>query len=105
MRKSPWFLVAPILAAILAVALLAAGCGKKSPTNPMNGSSGGTLFNSGTLNGPATFDHAFTTAGTFNYHCNFHRSMGMTGTVSVVAGGAASVTVTGGGTSFNPASV
>ena len=31
----------------------------------------------------ATFDHTFTTAGTFPYYCSVHFSLGMTGTITV----------------------
>ena len=94
------------LAGILAVFLLAAGCGKSSsPTSPTGGGGGNTPFNSGSLTAPASFDHAFPVAGSVGYHCNFHQSMGMVGTVVVAAGGAASATVTASGTSFSPSSV
>jgi plastocyanin len=63
------------------------------------------LFDSGTLNAPATFNHTFATAGSFGYFCRFHRSMGMTGTVTVVAGGADAADVNANGTSFSPPSV
>ena len=39
------------------------------------------LFSSGTIGNGSSFTHQFTTAGTFNYHCNFHS--GMNGTVVV----------------------
>ena len=38
-------------------------------------------FDSGTMNGGATYSHQFTAAGTYPYKCNFHS--GMTGTVIV----------------------
>lgn len=44
----------------------------------------GESFNSPTLNTGQTFSHTFGQAGTFNYHCNIHRSM--TGTVTVMGG-------------------
>ena len=31
----------------------------------------------------ATYDHTFTTAGTFPYYCSVHFSLGMTGTITV----------------------
>ena len=31
----------------------------------------------------ATYDHTFTTAGTFPYYCSVHVSLGMTGTIVV----------------------
>ncbi len=93
-----------------AVAL--AGCGKSSnPTNPYGGGGGGVgggtrLFDSGTLTAPASFSHAFPTAGSVGYHCNFHESLGMVGTV-VVSGTATDsiVTVTASGMTFTPSTV
>lgn len=35
------------------------------------------------LNPTQRFEHTFTTAGTYDYHCVPHRSLGMTGTVTV----------------------
>lgn len=74
------------------------------------GSTGGTTggnaaFNSGSLTGPATFVHTFANAGTVGYHCNFHVSMGMSGTVTIAAGEADSAVVAASGTSFTPPSV
>ncbi len=102
-------------ASILAGALLAAGCSKSSystsPTYGMTGGGGGggggttTSFDSGSLTAPAGFDHTFSTAGTFGYHCIYHQSAGMVGTVVVATGGAASATVTASGTSFSPPTV
>jgi len=40
-------------------------------------------WNSGNMNPGATFSFKFTTAGTYNYYCTYHCSMGMTGTVTV----------------------
>lgn len=101
-----------VLASTLIASAIAVGCGKSSsPMAPYGGggsgggAAGNTPFNSGTLTAPANFSHVFPTAGTVNYHCNFHVSMGMVGTVVVAAGGAASVTVTANGTSFSPSSV
>jgi LPXTG-motif cell wall-anchored protein len=42
-------------------------------------------FDSGTLNPGQSFSHAFATAGTFKYHCQFHQAQGMIGTVVVQA--------------------
>jgi plastocyanin len=44
--------------------------------------------NTGCANPPlsimgATYDHTFTTAGTFPYYCSVHFSLGMTGTITV----------------------
>jgi plastocyanin len=42
-------------------------------------------FDSGLLGGerPKSFEHTFNTKGTFNYHCEVHVAMGMTGTITV----------------------
>ena len=103
------------LAAAAAVVILAglalAGCkGYSAPTTPYGGgtsggSGGNAAFNSGDLRGPATFVHSFATAGTVGYHCRFHRSMGMVGTVTVASGAADSAVVTASGTTFAPAAV
>jgi LPXTG-motif cell wall-anchored protein len=42
-------------------------------------------FDSGTLNPGDSFSHTFATAGTFQYHCQFHVAQGMVGTVVVQA--------------------
>lgn len=44
-------------------------------------------FRSGDPADEWTFSHTFTAAGTFGYHCEPHQSFGMTGTVTVEAGG------------------
>ena len=41
------------------------------------------LFDSGTLTQGGTFQHTFTTPGLYNYHCNFHVSLGMVGSIIV----------------------
>lgn len=47
---------------------------------------GSTPPPSGTLtSGPHSYQFTFNTLGTFNYHCQAHGSLGMTGTVTVVA--------------------
>ncbi|MDD4991987.1 MAG: cupredoxin domain-containing protein [Paludibacter sp.] len=33
------------------------------------------LFDSGNVGANGTYSHAFTTAGTYNYHCTYHSSM------------------------------
>jgi plastocyanin len=40
-------------------------------------------WDSGTLAPGATFQFTFTQAGKFTYHCTFHSSLGMVGTISV----------------------
>jgi len=100
---------AAVLISVLAVSAIVLGCGKSaSPTAPTGGGGGGvknTPFDSGTLSAPASFDHVFPSAGTVGYHCTFHVSMGMVGTVVVAAGGADAVSVTASGMVFSPASV
>lgn len=98
-------------ASIVLVGFTLLGCSKStSPTNPYDGSSGGsgsgnTPFDSGTLVAPAQYVRMFPNASTVGYHCRFHASMGMTGTVTVAAGAADSAVVTASGTSFAPAAV
>jgi plastocyanin len=105
MRFGPLVLtVAALCVTIVSFAVL--GCSDDKSDYPTGGGTGGgSLFDSGTLNAPATFDHTFPTAGTVGYFCRFHRSMGMTGTVTVVAGGADAADVTASGMAFTPASV
>jgi plastocyanin len=43
-------------------------------------------WDSGTVNAGGSFSFTFTTAGTFNYHCSFHQSLGMVGTINAVVG-------------------
>jgi plastocyanin len=108
--------LAAAMTTLLAVSMITLGCGKSSsPTSPYSAGGGGgggvsmsdTPFDSGTLSAPASFDHVFPVAGTIGYHCNFHQSMGMVGTVVVAAGGAATATVTASSSTFRftPASV
>jgi plastocyanin len=40
------------------------------------------LFDSGTLSGGQMFSFSFLKPGTYNYHCNFHVSLGMVGTTA-----------------------
>ena len=109
---------AKIITALAAVALLAvlAAASCSNPTSPYGGGSsnsggggggtGGTLFNFGPFALGQSASFTFANAGTFGYHCNAHRSMGMVGEVLVDAQGADSALVsigTGGGFSFSPA--
>jgi len=48
-----------------------------SPGNPAS-----PLFDSGSRSS-GTFTFTFDTPGTYEYHCDFHFSMGMTGTITV----------------------
>jgi len=57
---------------------------KSSPTAPGGGGGGVTKeLNSGDIVAGATFQHVFSTAGSFDYHCIYHGAM--TGTVVVSA--------------------
>jgi len=42
-----------------------------------------TELNSGDIGSGGSYSHTFNTVGTFNYHCVYHQSMGMTGTITV----------------------
>ncbi len=55
-------------------------------------------FASGNLNGGQSFTHVFNTAKSVPYYCRYHRTMGMTGVITVNAGGTANrtnVSITG----------
>ena len=53
-------------------------------THTVTSDAGSSLtFNSGDVTSGATFSQAFNTAGTYNYHCNYHVASGMTGTITV----------------------
>ena len=54
---------------------------------PHTTTANGGAWDSGTLNPGQTFSHTFTTPGTFAYHCQFHQSLGMVGTIVVKAAG------------------
>ncbi len=92
-----------VTAAMVAAALGAVSCSKKS--NPMMPAPTTNVFDSGTLNAPTSFSHVFATAGSVPYHCNFHQSQGMVATVIVGAGGDSVVTDTASGMRFSPATV
>ena len=109
-----WVLMAG--AALLITGGVVAGCSSKgNPTSPMyggntgggggGGGNGNTPFDSGSMSASASFVRTFPAAGTVGYHCTFHQSMGMVGTVSVAAAGADSAVVTASGTSFTPSAV
>jgi plastocyanin len=107
-RISPIPVRAVVSLVVVGFALI--GCsGNDGPTSPYDGGNGsgagGGAFNSGTLSAPAHYVRTFLTADTVGYHCTFHRSMGMTGTVTVVTGAADSAVVTASGTSFAPSAV
>ena len=50
---------------------------------PDNPNQPGVWTGSGTLSPGQQFEHTFTTAGEFDYHCIPHQSLGMTGTITV----------------------
>ena len=111
MRLESALLVAAAAAVIMTGAALAGCNGYSAPTTPYGGGNttgsggGNAAFDSGELRAPATFVHQFTAAGVVGYHCRFHSSMGMVGTVTVVSGAADSAVVTASGIRFTPAGV
>ena len=92
--------VAATVVALAGFALFGCSDDDDDVTNPTP-----TGFNSGTLNAGASYSRSFPTAATIGYHCIFHRSMGMTGTVTVAGGGADSAVVTASGMVFTPSTV
>jgi LPXTG-motif cell wall-anchored protein len=60
--------------------------------DPHTSTSDSGVWDSGTLNPGQSFTRTFSSAGTFAYHCSFHQSLGMVGTIVVQSSG------TGGGT-------
>ncbi len=100
-NRSALVLAAATLALLGAAAL--AGC--SDDDDPYGPGPGPTGFDSGSMNAPANYVHTFATASTVSYHCTFHRSMGMTGTVTVVNGAADSAVVTASGMVFTPVAV
>lgn len=113
MKLSRSVLAIAVMSVVLAGSSLLGCSNASSPTNPYGGGStggGGTIpnnasFDSGALTAPATYAHVFPAADTVAYHCTFHVSMGMVGTVRVVAGAADSAVVSASGTSFTPSTV
>lgn len=80
-----------IAAVGLLLSLGLAGCGG-GDNNPVNPPPGGNLeMNSGSIGPGGNYQHQFMAEGTFPYHCSFHG--GMTGSVTVQTGGAASGSV------------
>jgi plastocyanin len=55
--------------------------------NPHTVTANGGGFDSGNLNPGQGFSYTFSQAGTFAYFCQYHRSLGMKGTVTVQASG------------------
>ncbi len=55
------------------------GSAQSYPNNPE------AFGNGGAMTAPWTFNHTFNIAGTYNYHCDPHFGVGMTGVITVVA--------------------
>lgn len=53
---------------------------------PHTATADGGSFDSGNLNPGQSYTHTFNSAGTFAYHCQYHQSQGMVGTIVVQAG-------------------
>ena len=72
--KAVRFVLCLITLVVLAAVVGITACSKSSykPTNP---SGGGLELNSGNILAGGTFDHTFSTAGTFPYHCAIHAVM------------------------------
>ena len=71
-------------------------------TDPHTSTSDTGLWDSGSMGPGATFSHTFNSAGSFAYHCTFHESLGMVGTVVVQAGGGGTLPATGAADSTVP---
>jgi LPXTG-motif cell wall-anchored protein len=56
-------------------------------SDPHTSTSDTGAWDSGTVNPGGSFTHTFNSVGTFAYHCTFHQSLGMVGTVIVQATG------------------
>src|SRR5437867_7831541 len=56
-------------------------------TDPHTSTSDTGLWDSGSVDPGQSFTHTFSSAGTFAYHCTFHQSLGMVGTIVVAASG------------------
>ena len=94
-----------VVFAVFALAGNWACSSKSAPTGPGGGVVAKEL-DSGNIAAAATFQHTFSTAGSFPYHCNFHSAM--TGTVVVSASAPTSlvdVSITSNTTPFPAASV
>jgi plastocyanin len=65
--------------------------------SPHTSTSDSGAWDSGSMDPGQTFSQTFNSAGTFPYHCNFHQSLGMVGTI--VVQGAPGTTPPGGSTS------
>ncbi len=65
----------------------------------------GVVWDSGTLSNGGTFEFTFDQPGTYPYHCSFHCSLGMTGTITVNAASSSIPLPTMPQTFINPATV
>jgi plastocyanin len=102
-RMSKRWVLAVLAAAVIAVAF-ALSCSSSKSSNPTSPGGGALELNSGNIGASGVFAHTFNTAGTYNYHCAIHSQM--TGSVTVVASGAATSAAIGiANFAFNPTSV
>lgn len=106
-RRDVWLLALLLATALTAAASCSSGGGSSTPTGPGGGGgSGGPELNSGNIGLGGTYQHRFTAAGTYGYHCIHHLPM----TGSVVVNDAApdtlvNVSIVSSTTAFPPASV
>ena len=99
---NPWFAAILLLVAVAATSSCSSGGSSNAPTSP------GMVreLDSGDLGPGATYEHRFTAAGTYAYHCIHHAPM--TGSVQVSANAAdtlANVDIVSSTMSFPAASV
>ena len=71
---------------------------------PHTTTSDGNLWDSGALNPGQSFTFTFRSAGTFSYHCQFHRALGMVGVIVVrsASGGSSSRGLPNTGSNLEP---
>ena len=98
-RPATLVLATSLIVATLSLTSCKNGTGNGGVTTPV-----ARELDSGNIAGGSAYVHTFANAGTFGYHCTIHGT-GMAGTVTVVAGGAASAAVAIGNNFYNPASV
>ncbi|MFZ1684338.1 MAG: hypothetical protein WAU88_09445 [Candidatus Zixiibacteriota bacterium] len=91
--------------AVVLTALALFGCSSKDSAPTAGGGGGGLEFDSGTIAAGETFSHVFMAAKSIPYHCTIHGA-GMSGTITVTAGGTPSLhTVSMSGSAFVPATL
>ena len=95
--------------AIVLTAFALFGCSSKDSAPTAPGGGGGLEFDSGNLAAGATFSHVFMTAKSVPYHCKIHGAaggVGMSGTITVTAGGTPSLhNVSLSGSTFVPSTL